>query len=921
VKEQGVPETSPAVEPKTPETGTRLVGYDLARCIAFFGMVVVNYQILMGGFSGGPEWLYQVFKACSGRAAATFVILAGVGLTLMYRARGRAPVQLSSFRMFMSPLRPIILILLLGTSWIAVDFYVQERSLGRSFNFGPVSTRRTPPPRTNTNATASAAEAAATATPKRTPPPAPVGERFTDHMGSIKAGNYSTFLKIGMGFCGTLLLLFWIFTKKFKSPHGVLVKRALFLFAFGYMWWPLWSFDILHFYGFYLLAGCIFLALKSRWIWLAWIGVMGGAFYRQFAYDATEVREWRTSAWEGWEGAFKNLFINGIHPVLPWFGFLLTGMLIGRLNTSKARTRFGLLFVGIALATFGHMSSEPLEHWLYPEKYETHGNDDQELVIKEPERQANRRNNNASRFGGFGGDSGEDSPQATTTSNNNNRNRTDSSNTRAGRRGNRPGGRRPRTDDSQSPDAGNPSGSTPGNPENSDAPATPNTHSDGEATPNNAATPSTPETGGPTSNTNQSSPGNRNGRGNRRSRQAKPLPMTVAEGFPKDKHAEFMKDVEKVRTRLARQGSYADRKIRVEEVEFAGKTRPAVILEVSYGKDKPAPPSHKRGLDRVVSSIRRSIIYDQERFDAEKERWETRREETRERRRRRAVAEGRDPDDIPENMEPVDRATDSEAQENAENTPVNAGTNSGISEVAEGATTPNENNPPANEAAANTANNETTSPEATGNATPSTSTSNSSTTTPPANNGSATPPGNSGGRQNSRNRFRGEVWPIKVDLVGIERHMLVKKDEAQELVLWDTSWVEVEAVRKPTAKQRLSSMTTVSSNSKSPYYMLTAIGTSMTVIGLCLILGTITRLRRIITPFVLTGQMALTLYIGHAVVGFYILNWIDMRRGNQLPFIAFYVIMCWVTSVAFSVAWRAFFKRGPLEIFMRWMTS
>ncbi len=171
-------------------------------------------------------------------------------------------------------------------------------------------------------------------------------------------------------------------------------------------------------------------------------------------------------------------------------------------------------------------------------------------------------------------------------------------------------------------------------------------------------------------------------------------------------------------------------------------------------------------------------------------------------------------------------------------------------------------------------------------------------------------------------RRKRKAWPVAVPLLGIERRMPVRDgDEGQKEVVWDTNWVDAKAIRTPTPKQRLSTMTDPTANTTGPFYMLTAIGTSLTVIGLCLILGSIHRLQRILWPLVMTGQMALSLYVGHALVGFTILKWIDMRRGESLSFIAFFVVMCWVTSVAFSAAWRSFFKRGPLEHVMRWMTD
>lgn len=67
----------------------RIIGYDVARALAVFGMVIVNFKIVMGAEQNGPDWLVSLVGMFDGRAAATFVVLAGVGVSLTSR-RGRA---------------------------------------------------------------------------------------------------------------------------------------------------------------------------------------------------------------------------------------------------------------------------------------------------------------------------------------------------------------------------------------------------------------------------------------------------------------------------------------------------------------------------------------------------------------------------------------------------------------------------------------------------------------------------------------------------------------------------------------------------------------------------------------------------------------------------------------------------------------
>lgn len=61
--------------------GSRLEGLDLARYLAFVGMVIVNFKIAMGA-ENEQGVVGFLTSALEGRAAATFVVLAGIGLGL-----------------------------------------------------------------------------------------------------------------------------------------------------------------------------------------------------------------------------------------------------------------------------------------------------------------------------------------------------------------------------------------------------------------------------------------------------------------------------------------------------------------------------------------------------------------------------------------------------------------------------------------------------------------------------------------------------------------------------------------------------------------------------------------------------------------------------------------------------------------------
>lgn len=65
------------------QTAQRITALDFARALAIFGMIVVNYKLAMQAENDGPTWLAAVAGLFEGRASALFVVLAGIGVSLM----------------------------------------------------------------------------------------------------------------------------------------------------------------------------------------------------------------------------------------------------------------------------------------------------------------------------------------------------------------------------------------------------------------------------------------------------------------------------------------------------------------------------------------------------------------------------------------------------------------------------------------------------------------------------------------------------------------------------------------------------------------------------------------------------------------------------------------------------------------------
>jgi len=84
----------------------RLEGIDLARFLAFTGMVIVNFKIVMGvEISSG--FLFSFTEFLQGKAAATFVVLAGLSLNLTTKS-------LASNQSFTVIIKRAIFLLIIG---------------------------------------------------------------------------------------------------------------------------------------------------------------------------------------------------------------------------------------------------------------------------------------------------------------------------------------------------------------------------------------------------------------------------------------------------------------------------------------------------------------------------------------------------------------------------------------------------------------------------------------------------------------------------------------------------------------------------------------------------------------------------------------------------------------------------------------
>jgi uncharacterized membrane protein YeiB len=226
---------------KTGATADRVLGYDVARSLAILGMVVVHFSLVLAADRSGPAWLAEVLGFLDGRAAATFVVLAGVGITLLSRraVASADPVALARVR-------------------------------------------------------------------------------------------------------------------------KVLVRRGLFLLAVGFVNLVVWPGDILRVYGVSLLLAARLVAAPGRRLLLGALGFAVGFVALFCLLDFEKNWDWATLTYRRlWtpSGLVRNLFYDGFRSVLPWTGFVLFGMWLGRLDLRDRRLNARVLLAATGMALCAELAS------------------------------------------------------------------------------------------------------------------------------------------------------------------------------------------------------------------------------------------------------------------------------------------------------------------------------------------------------------------------------------------------------------------------------------------------------------------------------------------------------------------------------------------------------------------------------------
>ena len=108
-----------------------------------------------------------------------------------------------------------------------------------------------------------------------------------------------------------------------------------------------------------------------------------------------------------------------------------------------------------------------------------------------------------------------------------------------------------------------------------------------------------------------------------------------------------------------------------------------------------------------------------------------------------------------------------------------------------------------------------------------------------------------------------------------------------------------------------------------PVYMFNGIAISIAVISACILIAKRFATNKIVDALKKTGQLALTFYVAHVVIGMGIVELIDPKKmgAYSIEFSVIYALVFSLACIFFSIVWRRYKKSGPLEWIMRRLTN
>ena len=189
------------------------------------------------------------------------------------------------------------------------------------------------------------------------------GGFFNELIGQLQGRASATFVVlagIGLGLSSF---------KRESQTVSIIIKRAIFLLILGLLNMSIFEGDILHYYAFYFLFGVFLLPFSDRiLIWI--IGLLNVVYFCMILsidYEAGwNFEELTYSGFWTIDGFARNLFFNGFHPILPWLGFFLLGILLSRASLRERQVQIKMITWGLAAIIFSEIMSFIFSGYLIP---------------------------------------------------------------------------------------------------------------------------------------------------------------------------------------------------------------------------------------------------------------------------------------------------------------------------------------------------------------------------------------------------------------------------------------------------------------------------------------------------------------------------------------------------------------------------
>ena len=185
-------------------------------------------------------------------------------------------------------------------------------------------------------------------------------KEFIGHLQGRASATFVVLAGIGLGLSS--------FKEKSQTVN-IIVKRSIFLLILGLLNMTIFEGDILHYYAFYFLFG-VFLLPFSNGVLILVIGILNLLFFGMLLFldyeSGWNFEELTYSGFWTIDGFTRNLFFNGFHPVFPWLGFFLLGILLSRALLKKRQVQMKMISWGLVAIIFSEIMNFMLSGYLIP---------------------------------------------------------------------------------------------------------------------------------------------------------------------------------------------------------------------------------------------------------------------------------------------------------------------------------------------------------------------------------------------------------------------------------------------------------------------------------------------------------------------------------------------------------------------------